>query len=106
MHLVPSHAPPELEPDTVIVTRHVGAVAWLAKHGITGEVTLRITSPAQIAGKRIIGNVPLHLAAHAREVCTIVLPALPPEWRNKELSADEMEQAGAKLATYVVRRVC
>ena len=45
----------EMVRETVIVTRHAGAVAWLAEQGVTGEVIAHVTDNAQIAGKAVIG---------------------------------------------------
>jgi len=73
------------ERETVIVTRHAGAVAWLAEQGVTGEVIAHVTAPAQITGKVVIGALPLHLAALAAKVGSIDLPNLPAEQRGRDL---------------------
>ena len=46
----------------MIVTRHAGLVAWLEARGIAGTVIAQAT-PADVQGKRVIGALPLHLAA-------------------------------------------
>lgn len=89
--------------ETVIVTRHTGAVEWLARRGIGGPV-LDHAAPADVRGKIVVGVVPLYLAALAREVWVIDLPHLPPGWRGRDLTADEMDQAGARLTRYRVTR--
>lgn len=89
------------EMQTYIVTPHGGLVEWLRRQGITGTVVQRITG-AQAAGSRIIGTVPLHIAALAAEVVNVKLAKLPYNRDKTDLSADEMEAAGAKLVRYKV----
>ena len=91
--------------EVVIVSRHAGAVAWLAERGITGEVIAHVADPAQIAGKAVIGNLPLHLAALAERVGSIDMPGLTPAQRGQDLSPEEMDEAGAALSWYDVRAV-
>lgn len=86
----------------IIVTRHAGAVEWLRQQGITGEVISHVNDPAQIRGRTVIGNLPLHLAAEAMIIGNIDLPNLRPEQRGQDLTAQEMDQAGARLVWYVV----
>ena len=87
----------------IIVTRHKGAVEWLRRQGIVGDVLTHVTDPAQIAGQRVIGALPLHLAAHAAAVGSIDMPGLRPDQRGVDLSADEMTAAGAVIRWYVIR---
>lgn len=87
---------------TIIVTRHAGAVEWLARHGITGEVIPHVADPALIRGRVVIGALPLHLAAEAECIGSIDLPGLPPEKRGADLTPEEMDAAGAALHWYVV----
>ena len=47
----------------IIVSRHSGAVEWLRRQGIVGDVLSHVTDVAQIAGQRVVGALPLHLAA-------------------------------------------
>lgn len=88
----------------VIVSRHQGLVDWLAQRGIVGKVIVHAT-PDDVRGKDVIGNLPLHLAAMAKSVTVVDMPALPADWRGQDLSPDQMDQAGAKLTRYVVRKV-
>ncbi len=88
--------------DTIIITRHDGLVQWLAKRGITGMV-LQQAEADDVRGKTVIGALPLHLAAMAEKIIVIDLPRLKFEQRGKDLSADEMDKAGATMKTYVVR---
>ena len=88
--------------NTVIVTRHSGAVEWLRSQGITGDVVQHVTDVVQISGKRVVGALPLHLACHAAAVGSIDMPGLRPEQRGQDLTAEEMEAAGAAIQWYVV----
>lgn len=89
---------------TVIVTRHQGMVAWLERHGITGAVLSHV-GPADVQGKIVVGVLPLHLAALAYEIVTVDMPLLKPEQRGVDLTPEEMDEAGATLHRYVVRKV-
>lgn len=90
-------------PETVIVTRHAGTIEWLAQRGITGTVIAHATSE-EVAGKEVIGALPWHLAALARSVTVIDLPGLSQELRGKDLTPQQMDEAGALLTTYVVSK--
>lgn len=91
------------DPATVIVTRHAGLVAWLEARGIAGTVIAQAT-PADVQGKRVIGALPLHLAALADEVIAVDLPNLSAEQRGRDLTPAEMDAAGATMTRYTVRR--
>ena len=88
----------------VIVSRHQGLVDWLAQRGIVGKVIAHAT-PDDVRGKDVIGNLPLHLASVAKSVTVVDMPDLPADWRGKDLTPDQMDQAGAKLTRYVVQKV-
>lgn len=85
----------------VIVTRHTGLVAWLEARGITGEVIAHATE-SSVAGKTVVGALPLHLAAKASAVIAIDLPGLKPEQRGQDLTPAEMDAAGATMRKYRV----
>jgi CRISPR-associated protein Csx16 len=87
--------------NTIIVSRHAGAVEWLRSQGIVGDVLSHVGDATQIAGKRVIGALPLHLAVHAAAVGSIDM-VLRPEQRGQDLTAAEMEAAGASIRWYVV----
>jgi CRISPR-associated protein Csx16 len=88
----------------VIVSRHQGLVDWLAQRGIVGKVIAHAT-PDDVRGKDVIGNLPLHLASVALSVTVVDMPNLPPELRGQDLSPEQMDQVGATLSRYVVRKV-
>jgi putative CRISPR-associated protein (TIGR02620 family) len=88
----------------VIVSRHQGLVDWLRRKGIVGKVVAHAT-PDDVRDKDVIGNLPLHLAAVAKSVTVVDMPDLPADWRGKDITPDQMDQAGATLSRYVVRKV-
>ena len=85
----------------LIVTRHAGLVEWLRLHGVTGEVIPHATEE-NVRGRVVYGVLPLNLAAAAARVYAIDLPGLKPEQRGKDLTPDEMDDAGATLRGYRV----
>ena len=94
-----------LAPQFVIVSRHQGAIEWLRRRGVVGDVITHISDPSVVAGKVVVGNLPMHLAAAADRVGVIAMPDLPAEKRGQDLTADEMENFGARLEWYAVRKV-
>ncbi len=90
--------------DMLIVTRHAGAVEWLRRRGIEGDVVAQVTAE-QVRGRIVVGILPLHLAAEAQEVIALDMPGLKPEQRGKDLTPEEMDAAGATLTRYVVNRI-
>lgn len=89
----------------LIVTRHQPTVEWLKTKGVTGEVVSHVHNPEQVKGRIVVGNLPFHLASEARAIGSIELVKLRPEQRGKELSVEEMEEAGARITWYVVSRM-
>jgi len=89
----------------VIVSRHAGAIEWLRRHGVTGEVVSHVDTDTDLEGKILIGNAPLWIAAQADEIWTIEMPELPAELRGKDISAEQMEELGAKLGRYYVQKL-
>lgn len=55
-------------------------------------------------GKRVIGTLPLHLAALAESVTEVPL-SVPRQWRGRELSLEEIRYCAGAPRTYVVREV-
>lgn len=88
----------------VIVSRHAGAIEWLRQWGYTGPVISGNAAPDDVRGKVVIGNLPLHLAALADRVGSIDMPNLADRDRGRDLTPEEMEQAGATINWYIVRR--
>lgn len=89
-----------------VVTRHRGALEWLAKQGIRWDRQHDHLDEAAIeSGDQVIGVLPMKLAA---EVCARgaryhhICLDLPNEGRGLELSSDEMEALGARLQEFHV----
>jgi CRISPR-associated protein Csx16 len=102
----PSH---RQTPLTYFVTRHPGAIEWAARRGLKVDRQLDHLDVETIQpGDTVIGILPVNLAA---EVCARggrffnLSLTVPPEARGRELSADELEQFGARLEEYRVEGV-
>lgn len=86
----------------IIVTRHAALIEFLREElGITGEVIPHATEEA-VEDRRVIGVLPLHLAAAAESITTVDLD-IPAELRGKELTLEQLKQHYKGITTYVVR---
>lgn len=92
-----------------IVTRHAGALEWLARRGVSSERVVPHLDPEWIrAGDRVVGTLPIQLVA---AVCARggryehISVELPAELRGRELSADTLERHGARLELYYAKRI-
>ena len=85
----------------LIVTRHQGAVEWLRRQGVEGDVVSH-TTPEMVKGRHVIGVLPYGLASLAKSYTALELPGLKPGQRGDELSPEAMDEAGARLVTYRV----
>ena len=92
---------------TFFVSRHPGAVEWARRQGQTVDRWVAHLDVASVgAGDTVIGSLPLHLAAevNARGARFVHLTLdIPAEWRGRELSADELQAAGARLEEFFVK---
>lgn len=91
-----------------IVSRHSGALEWLQRQGIKADRQVTHLDISRVAaGDRVIGSLPVGMIA---DVCALGASyfhldlTLRPEQRGRELSADEMDAAGARLVQYEARR--
>jgi CRISPR-associated protein Csx16 len=91
---------------TYFVTRHAGAIEWARASGIAVDRQLAHLDMAEVkAGDCVIGTLPVHLAA---EVCALgaryfhLALEIPPEWRGRELSAEDLRRFGARIVEYRV----
>lgn len=90
------------------ISRHPGAVQWLAEQGLAVDVCVPHLQACEVApGDVVIGTLPVQLAA---EVCArgaqywhLQLPLLPLALRGQELSPEQMSQYGASLVRFEVR---
>ena len=92
-----------LKTPTVIISRHVGAVDWLRKRGVKGEVVTHATID-DVKGKDVYGVLPFHLAHYARRMFAVSIPDLPEDRRGDDLTIEEMEEYGARLVCYKVEK--
>lgn len=92
-----------------LVTRHSGAVQWIAARGIVVDQHCPHLDPAEIgAGDTVIGTLPVHLAASicARGGRYVHLSIdLQSDARGRELGADELDRYGARLDAFEVRAI-
>jgi CRISPR-associated protein Csx16 len=91
---------------TFFVSRHPGALDWAAGEGVAVDQAIAHLDPEIIQpGDRVIGTLPIHLAARVCERGGRYLHLsleLPPEQRGRELSAAELRRFGARLEEYRV----
>lgn len=94
---------------TWFVSRHAGAVDWIAAQGLRVDRMVSHLDPTELEpGDTVIGSLPVHLAA---TVCArggrylhLTLD-IPPERRGAELTHQDMEAFGARLERYhIIRR--
>jgi len=90
---------------TIIITRHPGALKWIYRHtGFKDVKHIQHASEADIRGNRVIGTLPVHLAAMAGEYWHLTMD-IPPHLRGKELSCEQMEQLGCKIVCYKLTKL-
>ena len=89
------------------VTRHAGALDWAKLQGIEAEHILHLDPSLIKPGDKILGTVPVSVAA---EICARggryfhLSLNIPSDARGRELSALDLDNYGAKLEEYTVRR--
>jgi len=96
-------------PRTWLVSRHPGAREWLLAQNLKIDTTVAHLDPEQVnAGDRVIGTLPLHLAADlcARSARVLFLALdIPAVLRGVELDRHQMEQCKARLEEFHVERI-
>jgi len=94
--------------DALIVTKNESLIAWLHDKGINAPV-LEYATPSDVVHKHVYGIVPYWMAAYADVVSEVTMPHLDRPDRDRFnrglLTIQEMDQAGAELVTYRVRKV-
>ena len=89
----------------LIVSRHPGAIDWLQQYFPwlrDAEVRESVTV-SDVAGRVVVGNIPLFLAAECAAYYAIEFAGAPP--RGAEYGVKEMVESGARLTCYRVERV-
>ncbi|MFB4203574.1 hypothetical protein KBTX_03424 [wastewater metagenome] len=94
---------------TWIVSRHPGAIEWLARRGFGAGHHVAHLDPARPAkGDTVVGTLPVPLIARLTErgvdYLHLTIP-VPAERRGTELSADELEHLGACLQRFAAKRI-
>lgn len=92
---------------TFFVSRHPGAVEWATRqHLHVDRVVPHLDLALVQSGDKVIGSLPVNLAA---QVCAKgaaywhLSVELSAELRGRELSADELEQLGARLQAFDIK---
>ena len=91
---------------TWFVSRHPGALEWMRRQGVAVDRMVPHLEPRDVDnGDTVIGTLPVNRVAELQDrgarYIHLVLE-LPPDWRGRELSADDMENIGARLCEYRV----
>jgi CRISPR-associated protein Csx16 len=94
-------------PQRYFVTRHQGAVKWGVRHGLRArKVAMDHFDPLAVRpGDVVIGTLPIQLVAEVNRRgghYWHLAMDVPPEWRGRELSADDMDACGARLHEFRV----
>lgn len=94
---------------TYFISRHSGAVAWAESQGFHVDQQLAHFEASVVnAGDAILGTLPVNLIAEVNQRggryfhLTLELPA---QLRGQELTAEMMQQYGARLEEYTVQKV-
>lgn len=94
-------------PKRYFVTRHRGAVTWAARNGLRArKVETSNFDPAVLQpGDVVMGILPMHLVAEVNRrgghYWNLTMD-VPPEWRGRELTAEEMTACHARLEEFRV----
>lgn len=88
---------------TIIVTRHPGALAWIQKRHpeFQDAQVIAQAKPDDLAGNRVIGILPVDLAAMCGEYWALNM-RIPAEMRGKELTCEDMERFGCSIKRFLV----
>lgn len=97
--------------DCVIVSRHADTVNWLRAQIITNFIVkssdvifikdIQSATEADVKGKVVFGNLPMHLACHAAKVYAVEFDNPP---RGQEYGRAEMAAAGIRMVPYTIAK--
>jgi CRISPR-associated protein Csx16 len=93
---------------TYFVNRHAGAIDWAARHNIAAERVIHFDVTCVKAGDTVLGTLPVQLIAevNARGARYFHLEMdVPAPRRGSEITADDMQDFGAKLTEFKAVRV-
>jgi len=93
---------------TYLISRHPGAIQWIKQQQIHYDSHLSHLDLSIIEeGDTIIGSLPVNIAeqicrkkAHYQHLSL----ELPENQRGQELTAAEMQQLGAKIQAYIIKK--
>jgi CRISPR-associated protein Csx16 len=92
---------------TWFISRHPGAVEWARRQAMqVDHWRAHVDIAAVRPGDTVAGTLPIQLAA---QVCALgatylhLSLDLPAHWRGRELSVEELQQAGARLDAFLVQ---
>jgi len=89
----------------VIVSRHPATIEYLRDERayLADAPVIESASAADVAGKIVYGNLPLHLAALTHSVCAVEFYNTAP--RGLEYTLEDMRRAGAHITQYRVSAI-
>ena len=89
----------------ILTQPNPGLQKWLESvYDIQAEVIENPTE-AQVRGKCVLGSLPLSLAVLTQNIYTVDMPRLRNDQVGKQLCADELVVAGARLRAFRVLEV-
>jgi len=93
---------PNTTPETLIVSRHPAQITYLRSLGYEGVVREHVTA-SDVAGKIVIGNLPMNLASLCVRVGCADMK-IPAEKRGCELTLAEVVQFSNGVVWYTVKK--
>lgn len=94
---------------TWFISRHPGAVGWARRHGLSIDQYVAHLAAGEVQpGDTVIGTLPVNLAAAVCDCGARYLHLsveLLANLRGQELSADQLDELGARLAAYKVEEL-
>ena len=92
-----------------LVSRHPGTLEWFARQGLAIDKQVTHFDPQNIQpGDEVVGILPIQLAAQVCEKGGRYFHLqldVPFELRGQELSAQQLDELGAQVVEYYVKRV-
>ncbi len=91
--------------EKIVVSRHKGAVDFILEElpEFEGVEVKGSVKEEDVAGKHVVGNLPLELASKASRVTTICFSGKPP--RGVDYTVEDMRREGAYLKTFKVEEI-